>query len=120
MFNFAVTRDWRADNPCKDVQRPAKEKSRDRVLLPTEIVKLWTAIEAQDPFHRALFRLRFLTAARGGEIRKMRWSAVDLHEGRLGDSSRRRKERDCEPHSTQSRSREDPTGIERMAGQEAE
>jgi integrase len=81
MFNFAVSRDWRSDNPCKGVDRAIKEESRDRVLTGDEITSIWKALDREDPFFRALFRLRFFTAARGGEIRKMRWSNVDLDKG---------------------------------------
>lgn len=81
MFSFAVSRDWRADNPCTDVKRPGSEKSRERVLTSEEIVTLWKTLDAEDPFFRALFQLRFLTAARGGEIRRMRWHDLDLESG---------------------------------------
>src|SRR5436190_9009596 len=78
MFSFAVGRDWRADNPSRDVTRPAAEHARDRVLSSEEIVQLWTALDADEPLFRVLFKLRFLTAARGGEIHRMRWNDVDF------------------------------------------
>jgi integrase len=81
IFNFAVVRDWRSDNPTHGVERPGVERRRDRVLTDEEIVTLWAALNEEDPFHRALFQLRFLTAARGGEIRHMRWQELDLVTG---------------------------------------
>lgn len=78
VFSVAVDRDWRADNPCKGIERPGKERPRTRVLSTDEIKAIWEALENEDPFIRALFQLRFLTAARGGELRSMRWADVDL------------------------------------------
>src|ERR1700687_4524208 len=80
MFNFAIDRDWRTDNPCQGLH-PSKERSRDRVLSDDEISKIWEAIEQEDPFCQALFKLRLLTAQRGGEIRHMRWADVDVDSG---------------------------------------
>ncbi len=57
------------------------EKSLKRVLTDDEIKTVWNVLECEDPFFRALFQLRFLTAARGGEIRRMRWADIDLEAG---------------------------------------
>ena len=81
VFSVAVERDWRPDNPCRGIAHPGKEQKRDRVLSDDEVRTLWNALEAEDPFFRALFQLRFLTAARGGEIRHMRWKDVNLTTG---------------------------------------
>jgi integrase len=80
MFNFALVRDWRTDNPCQGVEKNP-EKSLKRVLTDDEITKVWEVLEREDPFFRALFQLRFFTAARGGEIRRMRWADIDLEAG---------------------------------------
>lgn len=80
MFNFAIGRDWRTDNPCQGIEKN-KETSRDRVLSDDEIKKIWDALEQEDPFCQALFKLRILTAQRGGEIRRMKWEDVDLDSG---------------------------------------
>jgi integrase len=78
IFNFAIERDWLEYNPCHMVKRPGKERPRDRVLTPQEIRRFWAATETEAPPIRAAFRLRLLTAQRGGEILNMRWSDVDL------------------------------------------
>jgi integrase len=81
IFAFAIPRGFRADHPCRGLSRPTKERGRDRVLSDEEIKIIWDTLETEDPFVGALFRLRFLTAQRGGEIRRMRWADVDLHRG---------------------------------------
>lgn len=78
IFNFAIERDWLEYNPCHMVKRPGKERPRDRVLTPDEIRRFWAATEVEPPPIRAAFRLRLLTAQRGGEILNMRWRDVDL------------------------------------------
>jgi integrase len=81
IFAFAIPRGFRADHPCRGLSRPSKERGRDRVLSDEEIKNIWDTLEIEDPFVRALFQLRFLTAQRGGEIRRMRWADIDLHRG---------------------------------------
>ena len=81
IFAFAVSRDWRPDNPCNAIERPGKEQPRERRLNDDELKNLWHALEREDAFFKALFRLRLLTAARGGEIRHMRWVDIDLDSG---------------------------------------
>jgi integrase len=81
IFAFAIPRGFRADHPCRGLSRPTKERGRDRVLSDEEIKTIWDTLETEDPFVRALFQLRFLTAQRGGEIRRMRWADVDLRRG---------------------------------------
>jgi integrase len=78
MFNFSIKKKWRLDNPCQWIDKPGIERSRDRVLSHDEIRAVWNSLASETPFLAALFKLRLLTAARGGEIRKMRWADVDL------------------------------------------
>jgi integrase len=78
MFNFAIEREWVDSNPCQMVKRPSPERQRDRVLSEDEIRRLWTALDAEQPVIAALFRLRLLTAQRGGEVQGASWADVDL------------------------------------------
>jgi integrase len=64
-------------NPVAGLPKPAKEKSRERVLSEDEIRRLWTACETQSPRVSAWFRLRLATAQRGGELLQMRWKDID-------------------------------------------
>jgi integrase len=64
-------------NPVIGVKKPTKETSRDRVLTPEEIRRIWDACDTQNPYLSAWFRLRLVTAQRGGELLHMRWQDLD-------------------------------------------
>jgi integrase len=64
-------------NPVIGVKKPTKETSRDRVLTPKEIRRIWDACDTQNPYVSAWFRLRLVTAQRGGELLQMRWQDID-------------------------------------------
>ncbi len=80
IFNYGLKHDWPhlATNPCAGVGRPFPEVERDRVLTADEIRSIWVALESERPAIRAIFRLRLLTAQRGGEVLRMRWLGLDL------------------------------------------
>lgn len=46
MFNWAISRDLLAHNPCVQVQAPGKEHPRERVLSAEEIRVVWAAFTA--------------------------------------------------------------------------
>lgn len=81
MFNFGIERDWLEANPCQMVKRAAPERQRDRVLNEDEIRSLWAALDDESPLVAALFRVRILTAQRGGEVHGASWAEVDLTSG---------------------------------------
>jgi integrase len=64
-------------NPVIGVKKPTKEASRDRVLSDDEIRRIWDACDSQNPYVCAWFRLRLVTAQRGGELLQMRWQDID-------------------------------------------
>jgi integrase len=64
-------------NPVIGVKKPTKEKSRDRVLTHEEIRRIWDACDTQNPYVCAWFRLRLVTAQRGGELLQVRWQDID-------------------------------------------
>lgn len=78
VWNFAVTRELVAASPCARIERPAVDHARDRVLTADEIRLVWAALEQETPQTAALFQLYFYTAQRGGELRTMQWSDLDL------------------------------------------
>jgi len=82
VFNHGIRWDMIEANPCALVERPAPERQRDRVLSDDELRRVWRALDAESASNAALFRLRLLTAQRGGEVRTMRWEDVDF-DGRL-------------------------------------
>ena len=81
MLNFALENDWIDANPAVKIPRPGDERARDRVLTNAELRKVWTAFDAEPPLLQAFCKLRLLTAQRGGELRQLRWSDVDLQNG---------------------------------------
>jgi integrase len=81
MFNFAIEHDWVEANPCHMIKRLAPEKQRERVLSEDEIRAVWTALEQEVAGIGALFRLRLLTAQRGGELQGATWPEMDLNTG---------------------------------------
>ncbi|WIY24332.1 tyrosine-type recombinase/integrase [Parasedimentitalea psychrophila] len=81
IFNWGFSRDLVAHNPCHQVVAPAKERQRDRVLKEGEMRALWAAFEQQGTLVCAMFKLRLVTAQRGGEVCSMAWSDVDFEDG---------------------------------------
>jgi len=76
MLNFAIRRDWVEANVASLIEPPGQERSRDRVLSDSEIRAVWAALDAERPAMRALFRLRLVTAQRGGELAQLRWTDI--------------------------------------------
>ena len=81
MFNFALDRDLVESSPAVRIPRPAVEQSRDRVLTEDELRTLWKEFEALDATMAAFYKLRLVTAQRGGEVATMRWVDLDLKRG---------------------------------------
>ena len=78
MFNFAIERDWLDTNPCHMIKKVAPEQQRDRVLTEDEIRAVWKASDRGDLVIASVFKLRLLTAQRGGEVLSARWDEMDL------------------------------------------
>ena len=81
IFNWGISREMVEFNPCTQLERPAPERPRARVLSDVEIRKFWTALEHEAAEIAAAFRLRLVTAQRGVEVHAMRWSDIDLDSG---------------------------------------
>ncbi len=80
IWNWAASRDLTEVNPCFGVVAPGKENARDRVLTEDEIRQFWAACGGPEvpAYARDMFRLRLLTAQRGGEVAAMAWPHIDL------------------------------------------
>jgi integrase len=80
VFNFGLERDLVESNPCHKIKPPAREGSRDRVLSDDEIRLLWDALDQEESAGRyliaAFYRVRLLTAQRGREVLRMKWSDI--------------------------------------------
>ena len=78
IYNFGLARDIVEFNPCSQIDRPGQERQRDRVLPEGEIRQIWLTLEGKSPEMAAFYRLRLITAPRGGEVINMRWADLDL------------------------------------------
>ena len=81
LFNVAIQRDVVELNPVSATEKPTQEQARNSVLTRDEIRGFWSATERLSMEMRAAWRLRLLTAQRGGEVFGMRWQDVDLAAG---------------------------------------
>ena len=80
MFNFASKKALVPEtfvNPCTNVEQPTKEKSRERVLSDEEIQALWKDLDNRSEPAASIYRMILLTGQRPGEVKAMRWSAID-------------------------------------------
>jgi integrase len=81
MFNLAVRRGWRADNPARGVERNDEVK-RERYLSSDELARLTVALaDHRDQQAANILRLLLLTGARRGEVQAARWDQFDLTAG---------------------------------------
>jgi integrase len=81
LFAFALDRDLVQASPAVRIPRPGQEHQRDRVLSDDELRALWQSFTALGPTMGAFYKLRLLTAQRGGEVTAMRWQDLDLDGG---------------------------------------
>lgn len=81
IFNLAIRRKMRTDNPCRGVERNQEDK-RQRYLRPEEMDALVSALAAHKDREAAnAIRLLLLTGARKGEVLGAKWSDLDLGLG---------------------------------------
>jgi integrase len=81
LCTLAVQWKWRADNPCKGIERNTEPK-RKRYLSGAELERLSAALaEHDDPDAADIFRLLLLCGARRGEALAARWADIDLEKG---------------------------------------
>lgn len=83
IFRFGLERELVESNPAQVLSRPARERSRDRVLSDAELVALWRLLEIRHPTVRHLFRVLLLTALRPGEARLLTWQDLDAWSLRI-------------------------------------
>jgi integrase len=77
-LRFAVREELLDSNPCAGLQRPRKEKGRERVLSDDELKVLWRALDGQPPQVAAAVKVLVLLGQRSTETLEMRWSDLDL------------------------------------------
>ena len=81
MLNWCMDRELILVNPCSRLKKPARVRSRDRVLTDAEIKAVWRAFEADGCPFGAMGKLLLLTGQRRGEVTQMCWNEVDLDLG---------------------------------------
>ena len=81
IFNFGIQREIVDANPCAQLERPSRERGRDRVWKNDEIRTFWTDLDALPPEEAAWMKLRLVTGQRSQEVGQMRWADLDLDEG---------------------------------------
>jgi integrase len=90
ILRWAVREEIIDANPATDIDPPAEERERERVLTLDEIARIWAGCsELGFPFG-PLIRLLILTAQRRGEVGELRWSEIDGNVWRLPDSRAKR------------------------------
>ena len=78
IYNWAISQDLAETSPCDRVPAPAQAVRRDRVLSDDELRAVWTALDSVNSPVTDVYRLRLLTAQRGGEVEGMTWAEIDL------------------------------------------
>ena len=78
LFDWARSRKLVAANPCIGIERPAPERSRERVLDDKELRKVWLAADGLGHPHAGIVKLLILTGQRRDEIAGLHWSEIDL------------------------------------------
>jgi integrase len=76
-YGWAARRECVPFNPLKGIERPGREKPRDRVLDAAELGAIWRASEGLGLVRRAFVRVLMLTLQRLGEVQSMQWSELD-------------------------------------------
>jgi integrase len=81
IYNWGIEREIVLANPCSGIAKIGTERARERVLTNDEIRAVWAALDGETQLMNAMFRMRFLTAQRGGEVSRMRWQDIDRGTG---------------------------------------
>jgi integrase len=82
MFKWLAGRGIIPANPMQDMERPAKESSRERFLSDDELAKVWSAAEGVPG---AVIKMLILTGARREEIAQLKWSEIQGDEIHLSN-----------------------------------
>ncbi len=90
ILRWAVREDLIAANPAAEIDRPAREEERDRVLALAEIKRVWAAAEAMGYPYGPLIKMLILTAQRRNEVAGLLRDEIDGTNWKLPDSRAKR------------------------------
>lgn len=90
VFRWAVREDLIAANPAMDIDPPAQEEERDRVLTLSEIARVWAGAETMGYPYGPLLQVLILTAQRRSEVAGLRREEIDGKAWKLPDSRAKR------------------------------
>ena len=80
-WGWAVKRGSLNANPWQATPRPARERSRERVLSDAELAVIWKAAAAMDAPWNTIVPLMILTGQRRQEVAGLAWKELDLEGG---------------------------------------
>lgn len=88
LFSYAKTRGWVRENPVADAARPKPPKTRPEVLRPSDVARLFGALEKiakgkNAPALIPFWAVRFFAGVREQETLRMDWSMIDLAGGEI-------------------------------------
>ena len=83
-FKWCIGRGYVEQNPAGNIPKPAKEKSRERVLSLAEAQAIYQAAECLGPVTCAFVRLLMLTGQRRSEISELEWGELQSDRIEIG------------------------------------
>lgn len=83
MFNWSVSRGLITTSPIVRGMARKGEVARDRFLSPVEMRAVWQAADSLNSPFGSVVKMLLLTGQRLGEVREMRWNALDLQNERV-------------------------------------
>jgi len=90
VLRWAVREELIGANPAADIDPPAQEDERDRVLSLGELARVWHGAEALGYPYGPIIKLLILTAQRRGEVAGMERGEIDGKNWRLPDGRAKR------------------------------
>ncbi len=75
-FKWCVGRGYLDNNPVQGIPKPAKERSRERVLSLAEVTAIYRASDALGSIIGGFVKILILTGQRRSEIAELKWSEL--------------------------------------------
>jgi integrase len=85
ILRWAVREEIIAGNPATDIDPPAQETERARVLTLEELARIWAGCDVLGYPFGPIIKILILTAQRRSEVGSLRWSEINESVWRLPD-----------------------------------